>query len=287
MATIKIPIQEEAYRKMFLYADYAKKLFDSEIAGWGHYTPSKGIYKLAPLPKQIVQRAEVDTFPNMDTKYDISDCVVQWHSHIDMSVFFSSTDINNIKECMGVYPVLISIVVNCKGEYKARMDISRVKFLNEEIPTELSYDVELEIIREDKNIEKEVKKMCSVPKPTKINYDDVFYGKDTWLTPAFSPPQDDKEKRYKEALTELFLKTSKEKNMQVQINKAGLFSIENGEQKISVITFYNRLNINLYDVIGNFASLIKTQTKTYPEVLPANIENDELYKEIKKLLQDI
>ena len=50
---IKIPIQSDVLNQMYDYAYYARKHFNAEVAGWGHYNKKNGIYKLAPLSQQI------------------------------------------------------------------------------------------------------------------------------------------------------------------------------------------------------------------------------------------
>ena len=61
---IDITIDPAVLNKIFTYAHYADKHYGSEIAGWGHYTKDKGIYKLAPLSEQEVSSAEVEGFPD-------------------------------------------------------------------------------------------------------------------------------------------------------------------------------------------------------------------------------
>jgi hypothetical protein len=148
---LRMSIDARVLYQMYEYAAFAKTIHGSEIAGYGHYREKDGIYKLAPLTNQIITGgAEVDTFPSTiinDVKYDISDMVVQWHSHVEMNTFFSGTDQKNIKDMLGLYPLLISIVVNVKQEYTARLDIRNVAYGNHimRLPEDniASFDVEL------------------------------------------------------------------------------------------------------------------------------------------------
>lgn len=106
------------------YAYFAFEQYDSEIAGWAHYSKENGIYKLSPLQKQIASGAEVNAFPPFmnNIGYDISDMNVQWHSHVNMKAFWSQTDEENIRNTIKLTKFLISIVVNIFGEYKCRID---------------------------------------------------------------------------------------------------------------------------------------------------------------------
>ena len=163
---IDIMIDAKILYQMYEYAAYAKHIFGTEIAGWGHYNRKDGIYKLAPLPKQIVSGAEVDTFPDdiiKDQTYDISDMTVQWHSHVDMGVSPSFTDKKLIKEALELYPYLISIIVNCKNQYSAELNIKRSGEITFQDPVRL--EVELVTYYDNLEIQKLVKKQCRKPAP--------------------------------------------------------------------------------------------------------------------------
>lgn len=150
MAKLRMPIDAKVLYQMYEYAAFAKAIHGSEIAGYGHFNNQDGIYKLAPLTKQIVTGGDVDAFPSAivnDVGYDMSDMIVQWHSHVEMSTFFSGTDQKNIKDMLRMYPMLISIVVNIKHEYTARLDIRSVAYGNQKfiLPESdiMTYDLEL------------------------------------------------------------------------------------------------------------------------------------------------
>lgn len=174
MAKQRIAIDAKVMHQMFEYAAFAKHIYGSEIAGYGHYRETDGIYKLAPLTKQIVTGGDVDAFPSAiinDVKYDISDMIVQWHSHVEMDTFFSGTDQKNIKDMLKLYPMLISIVVNVKGEYRARLDIRQVsygkhKFILPESDI-VTFDLELIPYYTNNEVYNEVKAKLRRPKPPK------------------------------------------------------------------------------------------------------------------------
>lgn len=145
-----MPIDAKVFYQMYEYAAFAKSIHNSEIAGYGHFNEQDGIYKLAPLTKQIVTGSDVDAFPSSivnDVGYDISDMIVQWHSHVEMGTFFSNTDQKNIKDMLRMYPMLISVVVNVKHEYTARLDIRSIAYGNQQyrLPESdiMTYDLEL------------------------------------------------------------------------------------------------------------------------------------------------
>lgn len=173
MGKISLPIDAMVLHQMYQYAAYAKHHFGTEIAGWGHYNEKKGIYKLTPLPKQIVSGAEVDSFPNeilLDEKYDIRDMVVQWHSHVDMGVTASATDLTAIRETLKLLPLVISIIVNCKHQYSARIDFIRAsQFIK--LESAITLEVDLIPYYNNKDVSKEVLSKLSRPKVKITQYD--------------------------------------------------------------------------------------------------------------------
>lgn len=126
---MNIPIHMDVFGEMLELANQAYEQFNSEIAGWAHYTKDKGIYKMAPLCKQIAEGMEIDTFPNdilENQNYDMSDMIVQWHSHVTLGTTPSTTDIDLIKKATKLFPLLISVIVNIYGEYSCRIDSRRI-----------------------------------------------------------------------------------------------------------------------------------------------------------------
>lgn len=167
---ISLLINGDVLQEMFKYAYYAYEHFNSEIAGWGHYSEDKGIYKLAPLTKQEASRAEVDNFPNgilEDESYDMSDMMVQWHSHVTMDVFWSATDEKCIKDTLKLTKTLISVVVNVFGEYRCRVDsivVGRQKHMVE-LNKQITQNCILQSYHNDKSLEKVVLRNLYKPKP--------------------------------------------------------------------------------------------------------------------------
>lgn len=170
MTKIQVPIDAKVLFGMYQYAGYAKHFHKSEIAGWAHYRQDKGIYKLAPLVEQEITAATADTSSVSiinDVEYDISDMIVHWHSHVDMMPSPSSTDLEQIKDTLGLFPMLISIIVNCKNQYSARLDVNSVgnKKCFYKLPITETYEVELMPYYNDKVVAKEVQKKLKKPKP--------------------------------------------------------------------------------------------------------------------------
>jgi hypothetical protein len=168
---IDIKIDNTVAQQIFEYAYWANVKQGTEIAGWGHWTKDKGIYKLAPLLKQTASGAEVDTFPEgifNDVNYDISDMNVQWHSHVNMGCTPSgmSGDKGLIVKALKVFPFLISIIVNCKGEYSCELNIS--KRGDFDLPEPLQFDCNLiRIYNKESAVRTEVYKKLRLPRPVR------------------------------------------------------------------------------------------------------------------------
>lgn len=163
---MRIKINGDVLMKMFQYADSANRYFDSEVAGWAHYTKEKGIYKLAPLLEQEISPAGVDNHKMdsiLNSSYKIDDMMVQWHSHVNMKVFLSPTDVANIKDTLKLMPMLISIVVNCRGQYYAQVDISQVNGIR--LDTAISIATDLSPQWNVGWVNKDIKKNLRKPKP--------------------------------------------------------------------------------------------------------------------------
>jgi hypothetical protein len=188
---MKIKIKDEVFQQMFEYAFYAKKHFSSEIAGWGHYNNDRGIYKLAPLCEQTVEGSEVNNFPNdimNDINYDMSDMLVQWHSHVDMPCAPSGEygDLGNIKQMLKIMPSIITIIVNCKGEYSARLDTVKIEGCGGIELTE-PVTINLELIRyyDNDKISKEVLAKCRRPEKKIIEERVTAYTPTRFSTPNY------------------------------------------------------------------------------------------------------
>lgn len=197
MSKMRMPINAGVLYKMYEYAAFAKFIHGSEIAGYGHFSNEDGIYKLAPLAKQTVTGGDVDVFPQAiinDVNYDISDMVVQWHSHVEMAVFFSHQDATNIKNMLGLYPFLISIVVNCKHEYTARMDIRNIAYGKSvfRLPEAdiITYELELIPYYTNDEVYFEVEEKLHRPRKKPVRKQPIYIPPATGASvlPAYNPP---------------------------------------------------------------------------------------------------
>jgi len=180
MEKTNIPINAKVMSNMYQYAEYAKEHFGTEIAGWGHYSSENGIYKLAPLMEQEVSGAEVESFPDEilnDVNYDISNMIVQWHSHVDMSCTPSATDKKMIEDALELMPMIISIIVNCKNEYTATIAFKKAGIFQFDKIVKL--DVNLCLYYNNSKISNEVKlklrEKKEIPVEFKPRYND-YYG---------------------------------------------------------------------------------------------------------------
>lgn len=161
-----IPIKASVFQEIFGYAHAAYDLYKCEIAGWGHFDKKgdNGIYKLAPLPPQETAGAEVDSFPDeilalaSSNKYDMSDMIVQWHSHMSLGCTPSVTDNKNIDYVLGLFPIIITIIVNVRDEYSARISYRQINGIT---LGRQDIDVELMPYYNDDAIKKEVKSKLS------------------------------------------------------------------------------------------------------------------------------
>ena len=168
MSNVKIPIDSKVLYSMYEYAHFAHKHYKSEIAGWAYYNRNKGIYKLAPLLKQEASGAEVLTFPSGNdisahTAREYSEMIVQWHSHVYFECNPSQPDKDLIVEALGLYPMIISVIVNCKNEYSATIAIKQAGAF--EFDEMIKLDVELVPYYNNPEVSKNVKKKLYLPKP--------------------------------------------------------------------------------------------------------------------------
>jgi hypothetical protein len=105
-----------------------------------------------------------------DVNYKLDDLIVQWHSHADMGVMWSGTDEANIKDILGLYNTIISVVVNIYGEYRARMDtvVAGHGNFQFDIGKITKFNVALTPYINSPKIVGDVKKMLFQPKPPKV-----------------------------------------------------------------------------------------------------------------------
>ncbi len=126
---MKIVIQSQAWEKIMQYTDLAI----GEISGLGKVEKIDG--HLTVTDVEIFEQETSGAHSTIPTEAlaKFQDDVVRkggsmknytlwWHSHAHMGVFFSGTDTSTI-DGSTEFPYLVSLVVNKKGEYKARFDI--------------------------------------------------------------------------------------------------------------------------------------------------------------------
>lgn len=127
---MKLIIEHVAAEKIRQYT----KLCPDEISGLGKVTSNnKGDLLISDVEifKQTVSGAHSTIDPVALAQFQseivkaggsMKDYKLWWHSHAHMSVFFSKTDTDTI-DSSTEFPWLVSLVVNKKGEAKARLDV--------------------------------------------------------------------------------------------------------------------------------------------------------------------
>lgn len=169
---MKLHIKHLAAEKIRQYT----KLCPNEISGLGQVDIIDGepVVTDVGIFKQVVSSAHSTINPEHLAEFQdeiikaggsMKKYVLWWHSHAHMSVFFSGTDTGTI-DSSTEFPYLVSLVVNKKGDAKARLDIYKpVRMMCElDVETEMIPDsdmtkalrAEMDAIRDD--LEKEVNK---------------------------------------------------------------------------------------------------------------------------------
>ena len=126
----RVFITLEAVKKIQCFT----RLASGEINGLG-LVEKRGndfIITDAFILKQKASGASAEIDPLELNKYvaeceDPSKLTFQWHSHGDMSVFFSPTDVKTIAGYLGDFT--ISLVINKQGEYLCRLDLFKPFYL--------------------------------------------------------------------------------------------------------------------------------------------------------------
>jgi len=124
-------------------------------------TPSNTVLDMADMMgflTELIQKGE-----------NPKDFKLWWHSHVNMGVFWSSTDVNTMENSLE-FPLLVSIVTNKRGEFKARIDLNEpIKISKDDIPVEIefSYEHDDEIIAE---IKEKITKVTYPATQTKVGY---------------------------------------------------------------------------------------------------------------------
>ncbi len=141
---MKVVIQSQAWEKIMQYTDLAT----GEISGLGKVEKIDG--HLTVTDVEIFEQETSGAHSTIPTEAlaKFQDDIVRkggsmksytlwWHSHAHMGVFFSGTDTNTI-DGSTEFPYLLSLVVNKKGEYKARFDVHHpVHLIAENVDVEI------------------------------------------------------------------------------------------------------------------------------------------------------
>lgn len=160
---MKLQIERVAHEKILAYTD----LCPDEISGLGKVEVRDGVLVVTDVAifEQVVSSAHstIETkalAKFQDERIRAGESMKQWyfwwHSHANMGVFFSGTDTGTI-DSSTEFPHLVSMVVNKKHEYKARLDVFS--------PVRLFTDLELEIL-EVANAE--IKALCQTEIDAKV-----------------------------------------------------------------------------------------------------------------------
>uniref|UniRef100_A0A6H1ZLC7 Putative prokaryotic JAB domain contining protein n=1 Tax=viral metagenome TaxID=1070528 RepID=A0A6H1ZLC7_9ZZZZ len=182
-----VPIKASVFQQMVEYADWAHHHFESEISGWAHYNEKDGIYKLAPLSEQEASAAEVIAMPDMikNKKYDMSDMIVQWHSHVKMGCSPSGPDDRQRNEIAELTSVVISIIVNINYEHSCHITLIKAGGITLDSP--VTIPAKLSIYHTNDKVSQEVKQKLHKPKPVEVKIDKYRnYGYKQSLLPAQS-----------------------------------------------------------------------------------------------------
>jgi len=179
--TVRVKILDREYRKLDAWA----RLATGEISALGMVELESDGPLITSLfmPRQVCTGASSD-MNQEDVGAYLCELMARgeegklraWvHSHGDLGVFWSGTDQNTIKD-LGSDPYLVSVVVNRKGEYKARIDInSPFKVTMEDLSLVVVY-------RADKDLEDEcraelaAKVTSPAPSSTLGRFSDRFAG---------------------------------------------------------------------------------------------------------------
>lgn len=158
-------IEQDAWKKICAYVDNV----DGEISGLGKLKVVDDTFIVSDVAifKQTVSSAHSDIETKALAEFQVEmvkksesmkEWVLWWHSHGDMSVFFSGTDTDTIEKSTE-FPFLVSLVTNKKHELKARLDIYK--------PIPMMMDLEVEIIDDEVNPFTEICKLEIAQKVSK------------------------------------------------------------------------------------------------------------------------
>ena len=176
---MEVYITQKDWDKIINYARCSSQTWGTEIGGMAVTLQDKdGDWKIQDpvIMKQEVSQAlcELDKtelaqyYSKMAMKYKNHNMrFCWWHSHAEMSAFWSGTDKNTIDEYEDG-DLSFALVVNCKEEYKCRVSVWK--------PFTIHEDIDLTIQGTDnakykipKAVQTEVEKHCTKPKPSYYN----------------------------------------------------------------------------------------------------------------------
>lgn len=160
---MKLHIEKLAWDKMMAFTD----LCPDEISGLGKVEVRAGelvVTDVAIFEQRVSSAHSTITMESLakfqQERVSGGESMKQWcfwwHSHANMSVFFSTTDTSTI-DSSTEFPWLVSLVTNKKHELKARLDLFT--------PVRVFVDLEVEVLQEDNP---EVKALCQAEITAKV-----------------------------------------------------------------------------------------------------------------------
>ncbi len=182
---MKLILTPQAHLKLKYYTE----LVDGEVSGMAKSTINKNkdiIVKDVIIFKQEISSSSTIIDDEAQAKFlndlmkkneTLEDWNIWWHSHADMSVFWSTTDDTTIENHVGIQNYLISLVTNKKNEYKARLDI----FPKDQSPFKkisfCTFDLEVKV-QSNKELEQEKKKLKKIIKEAMNELNKIEAGKE-------------------------------------------------------------------------------------------------------------
>tara|TARA_R100001082_G_C4364666_1_gene161252 strand:+ start:2966 stop:3877 length:912 start_codon:yes stop_codon:yes gene_type:complete len=180
-------ISQKDWKKVIDFAQASYDKFSAEIGGFMVAKPDKDGNMIISEPEILKQEvtggtttmdkeAVADYYVKCAEKHGNDVRFVWWHSHANMSAFWSGTDTSTMEEYnSGDWAAFL--VVNIRSEYKFRVCVWN--------PIEAHKDIELNILgakakKVPKAITDSVSKLCKEPKTNIANYK-TFKGR-TWNT---------------------------------------------------------------------------------------------------------
>lgn len=153
----ELKMEVEAYKRMREYVDQCP----DEIQGFGVVSVDKNlllVHKIFIIPQEVssvdteIDESDMHRLLEYAVENDIDPQTIKfwWHSHVNMSVFWSGTDTTMLNTWQNGW--MVSLVTNKRREYKSRLDVySPFRQMFELSSPKLFFD-------EDKAMKEEVKK---------------------------------------------------------------------------------------------------------------------------------